>query len=223
MTPRLFHTTEFAESDLLSPQTQREAKHPLTLVWLSSLWLVVAGNLPLWLSISALPLGGLPLSWLGLRLGLMMLCALTALLSLMCWRSTLKPILMLALLLAAVNTPLMLYQAGCVDWQGGWSQLGSQLQSVPRVPLLGLFSLLGLLPVLWLWRQPVRRIAWRLRVQQTLSVCVLALVSLGVIGWLSLTDVGSWMRSQPEWQELLNPFNSLHLSVPAPLAERLPR
>lgn len=223
MTLKLFHITEFAESAWVSPEKQREAIHPVMVVCLVSLWLTLACNFPLWRELAHLPLETGQRWWLGLRLALLMLFALTALLSLVSWRRTLKLALMLLLLLAALNTPLMLSQANFLDLSAGLGQLGAQLRAGTNWQLVGLFVALGLLPALWLWRLPVRRVPLPAKLPQNALLLVLSCVLLAGTWWLSGNDVSELLRSQPQLHQLLNPFSSFHALAPEQLSRLFPR
>ncbi len=222
MTLKLFHVTEFAESALLSPEAQREAIHPVTLLLLTSLWLVIVCNVPLWHELSRLPLETGQRWWLGLRLGLLMVFALTALLSLLCWRRTFKLALALLLLLAALNAPLMWRQATFFDLSAGLAHLGAQLRAGASWQLVGVFLALGLLPVLWLWRLPVRRIPLLANLLQNIVLFVLASALLAGTWHFSESDVSALWRSQPQLLQLLNPLSSLQALAPEPLARFFP-
>lgn len=115
MALKLFHITEFAESTQLSPETQREALHPFSIVLLSSIWLTLVCNLPLWREFAQLPDVTPGRWWLAAAWALMMVLGLSALLSPLCWRRTLRPALTLLLMLAAVNTHLMMTQGTFVN------------------------------------------------------------------------------------------------------------
>lgn len=222
MTLKLFHVTEFAESAWVSPEAQREAIHPVMVVCLASLWLTLVCNLPLWREFSHLSLGSGQIWWLGLRLALLMLFALTALLSPVCWRRTLKPALALLLLLAALNVSLMLSQANFLDLSAGLEKLGAQLRAEASWQLAGLFVALGLLPALWLWRLPVRRIPLLANLLQNTLLFVLSCALLVGTWWFSEQDISELLRSQPQLHRLLNPFSSFHALAPEQLGRLFP-
>lgn len=223
MTLKLFHITEFAESAWVSPEKQREAIHPVMVVLLASLWLTLACNFPLWRELAHLPLETGQRWWLGLRLALLMLFALTALLSLTCWRRTLKLALSLLLLLAALDMPLMLSQANFLDLSAGLGNMGTQLRAGASWQLAGLFAALGLLPALWLWRLPVRRIPLLATLLQNTLLLVLSCVLLAGTWWLSAHDISELLRNQPQLHQLFNPFSSFHALAPEQLSRLFPR
>ncbi len=214
MSLRLFHITEFAESVMLTPERQRQALPPLFVMGLASLWLAVVCNYPLWHALAALPHQGLALVWLDLRLALLMVFATLLLLSLLCWRPVFKPALALLFLLAGLNSGVMLALGRPLDLTAGLTPLTALVSQALSWQSAGLFVLLGLLPALWLWRQPLRRIP----VLANLVVNGLVLLLSGALlygcWWLSQPDVVELLRSQPALQQLLNPWSSLQAWAP---------
>lgn len=223
MTLKLFHITEFAESAYLSPETQREAIHPVTVLSLASLWLTLACNVPLWRELSHLPLESAQRWWLGLRLALLLGFALTALLSLLCWRRTFKPAILLLLLLAGLNLPLMLEQTSFIDLRAGSSSWGLQLRHAFSWQSAGWFLALGLLPALWLWRLPIRRVPLLANLRQNLALLALSCAVFAGTWWFSVSDITALMSHQPQLTRLLNPISSFQAQAPALLSQIVPR
>lgn len=214
MSVRLFHLTEFAESAFLSPQVQREATHPFALVLMAGAWLASATNLPLWFALlrdSASP----PTAWwLAPGLLLLMVLASCALLSLLAWRWTLKPAVTLLLLLAALNTHLMLKHGVYLDaaamqrlLQASWPEV----RAFVGWQLLATVLILGVLPAMLAWRLPIRRrTPWRNLWQN--AVLVLACGGL-LLGWQRLGP-DELFRYAASQQARLNPFNALLALAP---------
>ena len=223
MTLKLFHITEFAESAYLSPETQREAIHPVTVLSLASLWLTLACNVPLWREFSHLPLESAQHWWLGLRLALLVGFALTALLSLLCWRRTFKPAILLLLLLAGLNLPLMLEQASFLDLRAGPSSWGQQLRHAFSWQSAGWFLALGLLPALWLWRLPIRRVPLLANLRQNMALLALSCAVFAGTWWFSASDITALMSRQPQLARLLNPISSFQAQAPELLGQIVPR
>jgi lipid A ethanolaminephosphotransferase len=223
MTFKLFHVTEFAESVLLSPKTQRESTHPVTLVVLICSWLVGICNYPLWRTLASLPLASGRLWWLGACLALLMIGTFLVLMSLLCWRHTLKPALLLLLLLATLNLPLMQAQAGFIDLQADLAHTGTQLRHAFGWAQTGLSLLLFLLPGVWLWRLPVRRLSWRANLRVNALLLAVAGALLAGTWWLGGGDVAALLRDQPQLRQQLNPFVSLQTLASSAAAGLLPR
>lgn len=209
MSLKLFHITEFAESAMLTPERQRQALPPLFVMGLASLWLAVVCNYPLWHALATGPQPGLPLVWLGVRLALLMMLGTMLLLSLLCWRPVFKPALALLLLLAGLNCGVMLGLGRTLDPTTGLTALTAVLRQALSWQSTGLFVTLGLLPALWLWRQPLRRVPVLANLVVNGFVLLLAGALLYGCWWLSQPDIPELLRSQPALQQLLNPWASL--------------
>jgi len=214
---RLFHITEFADSRL-TPEAQREAFHPAVLLLLASLWLAVAGNIPLWRELAQLSLGTRQHWWLSLSLALMTACALGAVLSLLNWRWLLKPALTLLLWLTVLNTALL--------WsQNTFLHIGllhaplrttlARLWALPVAQLLFIGVVLLVLPTLALWNVRMRRVPLPLKVPQN-ALLFFAFAGLLVTVWFSSRQMlQPLLQDQSRWLGLLTPFNSLlHLLRP---------
>lgn len=206
MAIRLFHLTEFADSAFLSPQAQREAMHPLLATVLASLWLVLATNLPLWFFLMrGAPAADRP-DWLGPTLAAQMVLALCAGLALLPWRRALKPVLIALLLLAALNTHLLLKHGVFLDGTALQRALGAtwpEVRAFVGWQLLATVLVLGVMPTFLLWRQPLRRRSfWQCLWQNALCVAVCA----GLL-WV-WQDPGTQQYMQAQ-RALLTPFNSL--------------
>ena len=211
MALRLFHITEFAESRLLSPASQRNSSHPFVLVLLFSLWLASICNLALWQALSRLPdLGTGAVLRVGIGLALMMACALVMLLSLLTWRWTLKFSLTVLLLLAAVNAYFMLIQGTFIN-----ADLVRRMLDNPGVQLRALLSwkffiivlLLGIVPAILLLRMPVRRTPLMRNMRQNLVLFATAGMALAGLWLLSHQMVSTLVNNQPQLRQLFNPFN----------------
>ena len=137
MSLRLFHVTEFAQS-MLSPADQREARHPAQLLLLASLWLALAGNLPLWRELARLPMDFGSLLWIGLCFGLLTTAALGVLLSLLNWSWLLKISVMPLLANSAIRRSTSRLAAGSrLDVGSSSSRIsGSSRSILPKITLV---------------------------------------------------------------------------------------
>lgn len=88
--------------------------------------------------------------------------------------------------------------------------------------LAGLFLALGLLPSLWLWRLPVRRIPLLANLRQNALLFVLCGAVVIGLWWLSAQDVLALLRQSSQLPQLLNPFSSFHTWAPSSLTELVP-
>ena len=213
MALRLFHVTEFAQSQLLSPAFQRSASHPLLVVMLFSLWLSIVSNVALWQALYRLP-DSAPgkVWWAGIALALLLECALLMLLSLLNWRWTLKISLTLLLLLTAFNAYFMLTQDAFLDAgviRRFLHSPGAQLRALLNWRFFIVIALLGILPTVLLWRMAVKRTPIPRNLLQNLLLFAVTCVMLTGLWLLSQSMVLTLFKNQPHIRQLLNPFNIL--------------
>lgn len=156
---KLFHET--GHSSFLDPGETRVGTHPAWMVLAVSLWVGFAANVALWRTIA----GTDRATGLGhaLATGFLIAGAAVAALSLLGWRKTLKPAAMLVLVVAALAAASIWSQALPVD-----ATLLSRRPStllVPSWPSLlrwqfpATMAALALLPAIWVWRKPLRRLS----------------------------------------------------------------
>jgi len=208
---RLFHITEFAQS-MLSPAAQREARHPAQLVLLASLWLALAGNLPLWRELARLPMDGGQLLWIGLCFGLLTGAVLGALLSLLNWPGLLRSLITVLLWLTALNSLLLWSGHGALRLNlqpAYWQPVIAQLRAISMWQQLLVFGVLALAPSWWLWQVRLRRVALLNRLPQNLLLLVLFAALLALVWFGARQALLPLLQDQPRWLELLNPFNTL--------------
>jgi len=192
----------------------RPARSALSLVLLSSFWLATLGNLALWRTMYDLPdLSGLQGALFFMAFPLMIASALTALLALVAWRWTLKPVVSLLFLLAAFASYYMLMYGIVVDTpmvinvlQTDPSEARDQLSWRLGVTVMGL----ALLPMVWLWRQPWVTVPLGKQLRRNLGVCLVALVATLGITQLVFQDFAPLMRNNTQLRYQINPFNSLY-------------
>jgi len=194
--------------------TRRPQRSALLLVLLASLWLATLGNLALWRTFYTLPdLSGWHGVVFGAALTLMIASALTGLLALLAWRWTLKPAIGLLLLLAAIATYYMLMFGSVVDTPMMISVLQTDAREA-RDQLswhLGMCVVgLAVLPMVWLWHQPMTSPPLTQQVLRNAGTCLVAVtVSLGLTQ-LMFQDFASLMRNHTQLRYLINPLNSVY-------------
>ncbi len=188
--------------------------HPLWLIVLASVWMASLGNLALWQELLQMP--GLAMArTLAFSLGFSVVIAalLAAVISLLAWRWTLKPVLLILLLIAAASTHFMLSYHIVIDS----TMLLNVAQSNPLEArdllnsrlLLSVLVLAGL-PGLWLLRRPARRLPL---LRQAMGNGILFLASCGLavgLGWWMFQDLSSLMRNRTELRFMVNPLNTLY-------------
>lgn len=209
---RLFHITEFAQS-LLTPAAQREASHPGRVLLMFSLWVAVAGNLPLWRELARLPMNSGELWWIGTCFALLAAGTLLAVLTVFNWFWLLKPVLTLLLWFTALNALLLWTQdapAPATFFSMGWTAALAHLRTTPwHWPLLLTLALLALLPTLLLWRMRIRRVPLSHLLPQNILCLMLAAVVLTLTWFAGRSALLALLQDQPRWLELLSPINSV--------------
>jgi lipid A ethanolaminephosphotransferase len=140
----------------LSPPGART--RPRVAVWGLALWLASVGNLPLWQRIDGL--GGTPTQRLALivGLGLLLVGALAALLSLLAWPRVLRPAASALLLVAAFNTHFMWQYGVVIDPTMLANVVHTDVREVRDLlswALPGTVLLVAGLPLWALWRRPL--------------------------------------------------------------------
>lgn len=196
------------------PRFNTATRHPLLLTSLVTVWLVTLPNLALWRQLMLLPeVQGVR----GLLFGLGLACGIAglthALLSLLNWRWLLKPVLTVFLLSAASGAYFMWSYGIVIDA----NMIINVVQTDPREAadllnwrLLLTIGLLGILPVWWLWRQPVRELGWLRRVGTNVLAFVASVALLVVSLLLIYQDFASVMRNHTQLRYLINPLNSFY-------------
>lgn len=158
MALKLFHETGY--SSVLGPGETRVGTHPAWVIAAVSLWAGCAANVALWRELAGSPASGSPPHVLGW--GLLVAGAAGSALSLFGWRKTLKPAASAVLLLAALMAVAIWSQALPLD-----ASLLSRKPSSLVVPSWAALlrwqvpaSLVGLalVPAVWVWRRPLRRL-----------------------------------------------------------------
>ncbi|WP_077560859.1 phosphoethanolamine--lipid A transferase [Polaromonas sp. C04] len=211
---KLFRTTEFALSSFFSPERERAALHPVWVIVLASVWIATACNLALWQQLARLPgLDNTRGLWFGAGFAVMIAAATSALLSLLAWRWTLKPAITLFLLAGAFGAYFMLSYGVVIDT----TMMINVLQTNPREVgdlvswrMLGSVLVLAILPAVWLWRKPLRRLTFGRRLLvNTMAFIASCAVLVGVTAIL-YKDVSSVMRNHTQMRYLINPLNSFY-------------
>jgi lipid A ethanolaminephosphotransferase len=188
--------------------------YPGWLITAVSLWIATAGNLPLWRELSDLGLihGG---SGVVLVLGMtgLIVAALFILLGLLAWRHTLKPALGLFLLAAAFGAHFMLSYHVVIDSTMMVNVMQTDVREAGDLLSLKMLlnvGLLGVVPLVLLWRVPVRygRTGRRVRDNALLLLTGVVLAVASVLA--SFQPLSSTMRNHKGVRYLLNPLNSFY-------------
>jgi lipid A ethanolaminephosphotransferase len=196
------------------PSSSRAPWHPTALLLILALWLATAGNLPLWRALWKLPEthGLQAVVTLG-SLVLVVLAATVLLLGLFLWPRWLKPAGIALLLITASSSYFMSSYGIVIDpsmlTNVVQTDMGEALDLVSW-PLVVTLLLGAVLPGIWWWRQPVRRVGGGRLVLQQLGVGLLGLLVALAMLWISFQDVASLMRNHKTLRYMINPFNTVY-------------
>lgn len=174
MALRLFRTTGY--STILMPGESHVPAHPAALVLWVSLWLGLACNVAVWRWIAGSIDGRIALGSCLLIAG-----ASGTVISLLGWRRTLKPALTLALVAGALAAAGLWTQRLPVEtlWQGPLRTLLPAWTSFMRWDTLALVAVLAVVPIVWLWHKPVRRVSGPRQLQSNITGSLLAALAFG--------------------------------------------
>lgn len=184
------------------------------MISLISMWLAVLGNVPLWKTLHKLPeIEG----WHGLGVGVgfsLMIGGITmSVVSLFNWHNFSKITLSVLLLLAAFSTHYMLMYGIVVDTPMLINVLQTDVHEANDQlswRLVFTVILLAIIPMIWLWRQPLHRSTWVHQIWHNTVLfaagLLLSFVSLQVI----FQDFASLMRNYVDMRYQINPLNSIY-------------
>ncbi|WP_296495045.1 phosphoethanolamine--lipid A transferase [Rhodoferax sp.] len=188
--------------------------HPTSLILVLTLWISTVGNLPLWLALGRLP----ELHNARAVLGVMGLaCALVgilfATLAFLVWPRWLKPAGVLLLATVTASSYFMAAYGIVIDPSMMANVAGTDAREVRDLltPALGLALFSGLiLPGVWWWRQPLRRLpARRLLGRQALWALLAFLLAVAALA-VSFQDLASLMRNHKSLRYMINPYNTVY-------------
>ncbi len=185
---------------------------PLALSWLAALWMGGLANWPLWQRMLALPElqgargWGFVLVFAGIVISLH-----AALLSTLAWPRIYKPVLVLCLLSAAAAAHFMGAYGTVMDPTMMVNVLQTDMKETRDLlswRLLGSLLLLGVLPSIWLWRQPIAPWSWPRRLGLNLAGLIGGLALMVGLAMSSYADLASTMRNHPSLRYMINPLAS---------------
>ncbi|TWO70772.1 phosphoethanolamine--lipid A transferase [Caenimonas sedimenti] len=194
--------------------TQPRPRRPLQLVLGTSAWLATAANVPLWTELSRLGLLERPGGWwLALAFAAAMGGTLVALLSLLAWRWTLKPALLLVLATAAAGAYFMQAYGVVIDAGMVRSALETDRGEAGALwtpALLLTFAVLAGTPAAWILWRPAAYAPVPQQALRNLGVAALGLLVAALVVFASFQPLASTMRNHKPLRYLLNPLNTLY-------------
>jgi lipid A ethanolaminephosphotransferase len=187
---------------------------PVWVVVLVSFWIATVCNVALWRALARLPdLSGGQAVTVSLALALVIGLVTAGLLSLLAWRWTLKPVIMLFCVSAAFGAYFMLAYGVVIDK----SMMVNALQTDARETrdllnwrLLATVLVLAVLPCVLLWRQHIRLQNPTRQAISNLAALLASCALLVVVLMLFFQSIASVMRNYPQVRYLINPLNSFY-------------
>lgn len=187
---------------------------PIRLVVASSLWMATVTNLSLWRELNALNLldgvGGFAFAT---ALALMTAACLAALLSLFAWRWTLKPVITLFLVAAALGTYFMLSYHVVIDSTMMVNVLQTDLREASALfngRMVAMVVALAGLPGWLVWRARAEYAGGPVQTLRNLGFALTALVIAAAVALASFQPLSSAMRNHKELRYLINPLNTVY-------------
>lgn len=183
---KLFRSTGYS-STLMAGET-RLALHPARMVLVLSLWTGLACNVCLWRQLSGSSLAiGMPHA---LALAMFISGASGTLISVCGWRKTIKPAATLVLFAAAMAAVSAWSDGRPVDaallGNGIAHLLLPSWAGLLRWQFFGLLAALALIPMIWMWRTPLRRLPAHRQLHVNLTGALAGAAVMAAGGWLLL-------------------------------------
>ncbi|CDS54124.1 inner membrane protein [Polaromonas sp. CG9_12] len=187
---------------------------PLWVVVLASFWIATVCNVALWRALARLPdLSGGQAVTVSVGLALVIGLATAGLLSLLAWRWTLKPVIMLFCVSAAFGAYFMMAYGVVIDKAMMVNTLQTDMRETRDLlnwRLLATVLLLAVLPCVLLWRKHIRLQNPTRQAVFNLAALLASCALLVVVMVLFFQSIASVMRNHPQVRYLINPLNSFY-------------
>jgi lipid A ethanolaminephosphotransferase len=187
---------------------------PSWLIVLSSLWMATIGNLALWQELVRLPeMNDWRAVWFGVAFAALIAALICMLMSLLCWRWTLKPVISLFLISAALGAYFMLSYGVVIDSAMMVNVMHTDLRESSDLAswkLVLVLLFLAVLPIVLLWKTQVKRFRLFKSLRNN-ALLFVAGATISVIAVLPIyQDFASTMRNNMQLRFLVNPLNSFY-------------
>ncbi len=184
MALKLFRSTGY--SSILMAGETRLAMHPGWMILAMSAWAGFACNVALWRQLAGTGAG----MGAALALALSVAGVSATVISLFGWRKTIKPAGTLVLLAAALSACSIWSEGLPVDGMLlGHGMAGLLLPSWPsllRWQVWALLTGLALVPMMWMWNTPLRRLSAQRQLNVNIVGSLIGVAAMGIGGWLLL-------------------------------------
>lgn len=188
--------------------------HPSWVIVLTSVWLATLGNMALWRELTRLPeMDDLRALWFGGSFALLIAALTCMLLSALCWRWTLKPVIFLFLLVAALGGYFMLSYGVVIDSTMMANVMQTDLREsrdLTTWKMLFTVTAFAILPTVWLWRRQIKRLTILQQLAHNSLLFAAGFVLALVAVLPSYQDFASTMRNNIQLRFLVNPLNSFY-------------
>ena len=202
------------KSSSLTGRPRLEGMRPLWVVVLASFWIATICNVALWRAIARLPgLSGAQAVTVSIALALVIGLVTAGLLSLLAWRWTLKPVIMLFCVSAAFGAYFMLAYGIVIDQAMMVNTLQTDLRETRDLlswRLLVTVLVLAVLPCVLLWRQHIRLQSPARQAASNMAALLASCALLVVVLLLFFQSLASVMRNHTQVRYLINPLNSFY-------------
>lgn len=186
--------------------------NPLTLAALASVWIATVCNWPLWRSLGALPeMASARGALFMLAFGGVIASACLLLLAVAAWSRSVKFVIAVFLISAALCAHFMGSYGVVIDPTMMLNVVQTDVRETRDLmgwPMLLSVLLLAVLPLLVLWRLPVRRLKFAAQLGRNLLVMVLMCLVIPGLVVASFADLSSTMRNHRSMRYLINPLNA---------------
>ena len=212
----LFSRSKSSSGPSFSGQPEKTSRglRPLWVVVLSSLWIATVCNVALWRELARLPdLTAGQAATISVALGLVITLATAALLSLFAWRWTLKPVITIFLVSAALGAYFMMAYGIVIDKTMMVNTLQTDIKESRDLlnwRLVGTVFLMAVGPGFLLWRTTVRRQGVLRQIASNAMTCVAACALLLMVVFVFFQSIASVMRNHTQVRYLMNPLNSFY-------------
>ncbi len=217
---KLFRST--GHSSLLDTRTAAAWQHkvmpggrnPLMLLTVVSVWLATIGNWALWRALARLgQMNTLGDYAFALAFAVIIFGGIGLVTALLAWRRSIKSVLIVLLLMAAFGMHFMLTYGIVIDD----TMIVNVLQTNPsetrdliNLRMLITVLLVAGLPIGWLWRQPVQRLAWFTQGVRNIAYMLMCALVVTIALLMSFQTFSSTMRNHTQLRFLINPLNSIY-------------
>lgn len=194
--------------------TSSRGVHPSWLVVLTSLWLATVGNVALWQELVRLPeMNDLRALWFGISFAVLIAALNVIVLSLLCWRWTLKPVIGVFLIAAALGGYFMLSYGVVIDSTMMVNVMQTDLREsrdLTSWKMLITVLVFAVLPIVWLWRREVKHLTVLRQIGHNALMFIAGFVLAVAAVLPTYQDFASTMRNNIQLRFLINPLNSFY-------------